>query len=256
MNHTTKKITLSSLTILMAFISFSSTLQADSNPFRANHHNQKNKSGIIQFTPDNAFGGIDATGSYKKRGKTASIAYDQTTYEFNKIIEDPNPKLTKDTLHRVVLGFFSDHTNSKDMPVTSYIFGSPINDAAKKATQTAQLVQLEKSDNDSDNDNDTNNKSLANLQRFKPAKQFAGHDLIGAYDNSTHEAMINDPSGKNNKRYAFINVQEGMSVSQTSSIEKPILIGSYTNPPKCSKGTPQVCSNAIRVVSLYGNLQQ
>ncbi|MDP3788165.1 MAG: hypothetical protein Q8Q60_02465, partial [Candidatus Chromulinivorax sp.] len=205
MNHTTKKVTLNTLAILLAIASFSTMLQAYSN------NTNKNKSSMTKFTPDNVFGGVDAQGIYRKQGKkakTATIIYDATIYEFNKVIEDPNPKLSKNKLNRVVLGFFSDHTNSKGMPVTTYIFGLPINDEAKKAAQMVQLIQPEKSENN----NDTNNESLVDLQRFKPSTEFTGHDLIGMYDNSTHEAMINDPTGTNNKRYAFRNVQEGLRV--------------------------------------------
>ncbi len=254
MKHITKKITVKALTILMTITGFSTILQADPNPFRANHHNQKHVSNSIIFTPDNAFGGVDAQGSYKKRGKIAKIAYDNTTYEFNKVVEDPNPVLHKNKLNLVTLGFFSDHTNSKNMPVTTYVFGSPTNDAAKTAAQA--ITKAPQAQKPTESDDAVIKSPLIDLQQFKPTKQFAGHDLVGSYDNNTHEAMINDPTGKNNKSYAFSNVQEGLPASQASSSEQPMLIGSYTKAPQCSNGTPQVCSNAIRVVKLYGNLQQ
>jgi hypothetical protein len=265
-----KKYTLSALTILIAIVSFSTSIQPlsiqstiiqpDSNPFKAHHHKQKNKSGFINFTPDDAFGGIDAKGKYKKKGKTATILYDQTVYLFNKIVEDPNPRLHKNKLNLVTLGFFSDHTNSANMPVTTYVFGSPINDAAKKIAQAIpqnlKSIQQEQSENEDSIEND---KAIDSLQ-FKPSKEFAGHDLVGTYLNNTHEATINDPSGKNKKSYVFENVQEGLPISLTSNnvrpLQKPILIGSYSSTPQCSNGTPQICSNAIMHTDLYGNLKQ
>lgn len=257
-----KSFTTSTLTIVVAMLSFSMMIQSDPNPFRANHHNQKSKSNITLFTPDNSFGGVDAQGKYKKRGKTATIVYDQATYSFNKIVENPNPILHKNKLDLVTLGFFSDHTNSKEMPVTTYIFGSPTNDVTRKVIQTLKKAPESTQEDQSDSDNEygiENAKTIDSLS-FKPSKQFAGHDLVGTYVINTHEATINDPSGKNKKSYVFENVQEGLPISLTSNnvrpLQKPILIGTCSSIPQCSNGTPQVCSNAIKHTNLYGNLKQ
>lgn len=251
MKHRTKTTPYTLVTLCMIFTGFSAITKAEDHTFATPHPHATHTSKVITFTPDNAFGGVDAQGSYTIKGKTASITYDQTTYEFNHALENPNPDLYTrkrakrvNQLKRVHLGFFSDHTNSKGMPVTTHLYGSPINDAALNAATTDKKVSQEAAASDFTSDK----------QQFKPAKKFSGHDLVGFYASDTHQAMIQDTTGKNKKSYRFSNVQEGSST--TNSGKKSVLIGSYNLPPQCSEGTPQVCSNAIRVINLYGELQQ
>jgi len=86
-----------------------------------------------------------------------------------------------------------------------------------------------------------------------------GKKLVGSYLSSNHIATIQDPAGINTQVYIFENVVEGLPISMRSDtvrpINQPVLIGSYTSTPQCSKGIPQICSNAIRVTQLYGNIK-
>lgn len=214
----------------------------------------KVKMKVTKFTPDNAFGGIDAQGNYKKKDKTATIMYDTTKYTFNTIDEDPNPILNPNKLDLVHLGFFTDRTNRADMPVITHIFGNPTNKNAQKVAETihAQTKEQEVPIEEANVVDDS-------IIIFQPAKDFSGYDLIGNYSVITHEATINDPSKQNKKSYAFEHVQEGLPISLTSDnvrpLKKPMLIGSYLSAPQCSNGTPKVCSHVRKVTELYGYLK-
>ena len=130
-----KDFTIKTLAIFLTIFTFTPMVQSESDPFKLKPKSSK----IIQFTPDDAFGGVQAQGKYKKRGKTATIINGQKSYSFDSITENLNPSLTHNKLNLVTIGFFSNKTNRSNMPVTTYIFGLPANDATTEVVQAINL---------------------------------------------------------------------------------------------------------------------
>lgn len=252
-----KNFTIKTLTIFVAMLSFSAIIQSDTELFKTHHHTRKGSSKIITFTPDDAFGDIAAQGKFKKRSKTAIINHGGTIYLFNKITEDPNPILPDNKLDLVRIGFFSNKTNRADMPVTSYLFGLPNNDAAKKATQAKKLTPEPLQEAIVDENDFIINSPIA----FKPEDKFNSNgSMIGEYFNKTQTASIYDPSNENEIRYTFEHVQEELPISLRSnnvrSMKQPMLIGSYISDEQCSKGTPKICPEIMVPTQLYGTLKE
>lgn len=248
-----KKNILKALSIFLTMISFSLIIQSENDPFK---QPTKRSAKVISFTPDEAFGGQQAQGKYKKRGKTVTITNGNETYLFNTITEDLNPTLHPNKLNLVTIGYFSNKNTRADMPVTTYLFGLPSNDSAKIAVQN--IANGPELINDQFDSVESFYQDPAPLS-FKPAKQFNGRGLIGNYFSITNTATIYDPSGKNNQKYTFEKVQEKHVTPLSSKINKltdeSILIGSYISNSQCSKGTPKICSHAVKVINLYGTLQ-
>jgi hypothetical protein len=247
-----KKRIITTLTLMATFFSYTLMLQAEDNAFKPN---KKYSSKQIAFTPHTAFGGTQAQGVYTKKGRTASISDGNTIYSFNMITEDANPWLKNNKLNLVKIGSFSHKNNRFDMPAITYLFGGAKDDATQRAVENSKITHaILQQEQVSDGDQATYSPI-----KFKPSKQFSGKKLVGSYLSSNHVATIQDPAGINTQVYIFENVVEGLPISMTSEtvrpINQPVLIGSYTSTPQCSKGIPQICSNAIRVTELYGNIK-
>jgi len=246
-----KKTTITTLTILLAMLNFPTIANTDT-VFKPSKKKNVNS---IQFIPDTAFGGFQAQGVYKKRGKTAKITDGDTIYSFHMIVEDPNPWLQNNKLNLVKIGYFSDKTNRFGMPATNYVFGSPNSDTTQQAVEISKTAQPILS-NEESADEDLATYSPV---KFKAAKQFSGKKLVGSYLSNSGVATIQDPSGINPQVYMFENVVEGLLPSMTSDtvrpMYQPVLIGSFTSTPLCSKGIPKICSNVVKTTELYGNLK-
>ena len=250
-----KKTIITTLTLMTTLFSYTLMLQAEDNAFKPH---KKNSSKKMAFTPHAAFGGTQAQGTYTKKGRTASISDGNTIYSFNIIKEDANPWLKTNKLNLVEIGSFSDKNNRFDMPAITYLFGAATDEATQNAVENSKktpitdALLLNKQASDED-------QATYSPIKFKPSKEFSGKKLIGSYLSSNHAATIQDPAGINTQVYIFENVVEGLPISMRSDtvrpMYKPVLIGSYTSTPQCSKGIPQICSNAIRETELYGNIK-
>jgi len=200
---------------------------------------------MIDFIPEQAFGGNQATGIYNPKKKQIAMIKDKNQiYQFIKITQQrtnssmPDKKNIDPNL--ILIGSFSTKTNHAGMPVTMYLFGVNQN----------KLQQIPKVDPASLNPTPMVGTDPATYapKMFLPAKQFTGDGLVGNYFASSHVATIHDPSGNNLQSYTFKNVQEG-------GIQAPdglVLVGSYTAKRACNGN---ICSHAIALINLYGNLQ-
>ena len=247
-----KKTTITTLTILLTMLNFSVIANTD-HAFKPSKKRLSNAG--IQFIPDAAFGDFQAQGIYKKRNKTAQITDNDTIYSFNIIVENPNPWLKTNKFNLVKIGYFSDKTNRFGMPATNYLFGAATDELTRNVVEISKTTQnLLPNELSTDEDQATYSPVT-----FKPSKQFIGEKLIGSYLSNSHIATIQDPSRINDQVYIFENVVEGLPISMTSDlvrpIYQPILIGSYSSTPQCSAGIPKICSNAIKITELYGNLK-
>ncbi len=248
-----KKTMINTLTILVAIFSFTTTTKAyNDSAFKPS---KKKSSKEISFIPHKAFGGTQAQGLYTKKGRTASISDGNTIYSFHMITEDANPWLKTNKLNLVKIGSFSHKTNRFNMPAITYLFGAPKDQATQKAVENSKVTHTILQNEELLDENQATYSPIT----FKPSKQFSGKKLVGSYLSSNHIATIQDPAGINTQVYIFENVVEGLPISMRSDtvrpINQPVLIGSYTSTPQCSKGIPQICSNAIRVTQLYGNIK-
>ncbi len=248
------KTTIKRLQIFMVILSLTTIIQAKNSSFKKNHKHKEN----ISFIPMDAFGGNHAQGEYTRKGKTAIIYNDDAIYSFNKIKTDKNPSLKKNKLDLIKIGSFSHKTNRFGMPSVTYLFGAGTNEETQNvidlSNKTKLLLQNEKVLDDSDY------QTSYSAITFQPSQEFSGEKLVGNYLSSSHMATIQDPSGINNQIYIFENIVEGLPPSMTSDtvrpMYQPILIGSYASTPHCSNGIPKICSNAIKITQLYGNLKQ
>lgn len=201
---------------------------------------------IIPFTPTLSFGGSQAQGEYTVKGQTATITNIDTTYSFTDVTQSLNAKIphNKKNTSKVLVEIGSlSGTNQFGMPVTKYLFGLPRDlpstELEKKSTDFAQALPTEF---------DTKPIAMSSQTEFQPSPEFTGDGLIGMYDNNTKSATIHDPSGKNQQIYSFEHVQP----SGEKCLKGLIFIGSYGSAPRCSKGTPKVCSHVIERINLYG----
>jgi len=85
------------------------------------------RNGLVEFTPNDSFGGAKAQGLYNSKNKTATIINNNTEYSFTNIKENPNPGQPekKNLEHLIIVGSFINGI-TRGMPVTMYLFGELI----------------------------------------------------------------------------------------------------------------------------------
>jgi hypothetical protein len=221
--------------------SYSDVYKPANQIFTPDKKSKKKPVKMINFTPELAFGGDQATGTYNPKKQLAMIHDTNQIYKFIKITQQrtnatmPDKKNLDPNL--TLIGSFSTKTNHAGMPVTMYLFGVSEN----KLTPNPLNPEIK-------NNLPGSNPATYAPRVFLPAHQFASDGLVGNYFASSHVATIHDPSGSNQQSYTFENVQEG-GITAPDGL---VLLGSYTSRPACSGN---ICSHAIALVNLYGTLQ-
>ncbi|MBV8660959.1 MAG: hypothetical protein JO129_02340 [Candidatus Dependentiae bacterium] len=239
-----KKINNKTLAFFLGMIAISVTIQPRSYDYGRPDaiHSRIYSHGIVQFTPDKAFGGQNTQGEYNHKKQTATITDTENNiiYSFNNIIKSfnqqkPNKKHLPADL--VAIGSFN-RQNQFGMFITTYLFGSPINHQT-----ISQSINEQKSSTEKEPIGESS--STFSPITFKPAALFDGPGLVGNYFSDSQTATIHDPTQNNIQSYTFKNVQEA-GINAPDGLVK---IGSYASRPKCNNG---ICSHAIRMINLYG----